>query len=92
MVLFPTLHICTFVYSGLVECNGQSEWQLVSVVDNSQHVSLFAVEEAKQEEGARDNVKTVKLGADGETDRVLMEKGNWREGTGHRWYIVGLLQ
>ena len=40
---------------------------------------LPAVEEARQEEGVRDNVKTVKLEADGETDRVLMEKGNWRE-------------
>ena len=49
---------------------------------------LPAVEEARREEGARDNVKTVKLEADGETDRVLMEKGNWRERdrvTGHRW-------
>ena len=70
------------VHSGLVECNGQSEWELLSVVDNSQRVSLermVSVEEARQEEDARDNVKTVKLEADGETDRVLIEKGNWRE-------------
>ena len=48
-------------------------------MDNSQRGSrerMVAVEEARQEEGARDNVKTE---ADGETDRVLMEKGNWRE-------------
>ena len=48
-------------------------------MDNSQCESLermVAVEEARQEEGARGNVKTVKLEADGETDRVLIEKGN----------------
>ena len=51
-------------------------------MDNSQRESLermVAVEEARQEEGARGNVKTVKLEADGKTDRVLIEKGNWRE-------------
>ena len=66
----------------------------MSVVNNSQRGSqkriieklrytldckLPAVEEARREEGVRDNLKTVKLEAHGETDRVLMEKGNWRE-------------
>ena len=59
-------------------------------MDNSQHGSLermVAVEEARQEEGARDNVQTVKLEADGETDRVLMEKGNWRERDGAQMVV-----
>ena len=77
------------MYSGLVESNGQSEWVLFSVVNNSQRGSqermisklrytvdfkLPAVLEARQGNDERDRLKVEKLEAEKERDRARVEK------------------
>ena len=77
------------VYSGLVESRGQSEWELLSIVDNSQHGSLErmieklrytvdcklpAVEEARRGGEERDRARVEKWEAEGERDRARVEK------------------
>ena len=84
------------VYSGFVESRGQSEWELLSIVDNSQRGSqermveklrytvdckLPAFEEARRGDGERDKVRVEKWEAEGERDRARMEK---REAEGER--------
>ena len=84
-VLFLTLCI---LYSGLVESICQSEWELLSVVDNSQRGSRqrmvekmkYFVEIAKKEVN-RDRVRVGIQAAEGERDRARMEK---REAEGER--------
>ena len=78
-VLFLTLCI---LYSGLVESICQSEWELLSVVDNSQRGSRqrmvekmkYFVEIAKKEVN-RDRVRVGIQAAEGERDRARVEKG-----------------
>ena len=69
------------VYSGLVESSGQSQWELVSIVDNSQRGSQermvekmkYLVEIAKKEVN-RDRVRVKIQAAEGERDRARVEK------------------
>ena len=76
------------VYSGLVESSGQSQWELVSIVDNSQRGSQermvekmkYLVEIAKKEVN-RDRVRVKIQAAEGERDRARVEK---REAEGER--------
>ena len=76
------------VYSGLVESRGQSEWELLSIVDNSQRGSLermvekmkYLVEISKKEVN-RDRVRVEIQAAEGERDRARVEK---REAEGER--------
>ena len=70
------------MYTGLVESCGQSEWELLSVVDNSQRGSLermvekvhHFVEIANQREIERDRARVEKREAELERDRIRQEK------------------
>ena len=89
--------MCSFLTSGLIEGSGQSEWELLSVVDNSQRGSLErrveklqyavsfklpAIEElVRQAEGERDRARMEKREAEGERDRMVVGK---REAEGER--------
>ena len=76
------------VYSGLVESSGQSQWELLSVVGNSQRGSRermvekmkYLVEIAKKEVN-KDKVRVEIQAAEGERDRARVEK---REAEGER--------
>ena len=69
------------VYSGLVESRGQPEWDLLSIVDNSQRGSRermvekmqHFVEIAKEREEERDRARVEKQEAEGERDRARVE-------------------
>ena len=84
------------MYSGLVESKGQSEWELLSIVDNSQRGSLErmveklrytvdrklpAVEEARRGDGEKDRARVEKREVEGERDRARVEK---RQAEGER--------
>ena len=84
------------VYSGLVESSGQSEWELLSIVDSSQRGSrermveklrytvdckLPAFEEDRRGDGERDRARVEKWEAEEERDRARVEK---REAEGER--------
>ena len=70
------------VYSGLVESRGQSEWELLSIVDSSQRGSLermvekmqHFVEIGKKREEERNRARVEKQEAEGERDRARVEK------------------
>ena len=82
--------MCSFLTSGLIEGSGQCEWELLSVVDNSQRGSLErrveklqytvsfklpAIEEVvRQVEGERDRARMEKREAEGERDRMRVDK------------------
>ena len=80
--------MCTVVLSvflllsGLVESSGQSEWELLSVVNNSQRGSQermieklrYTVDCKLQVEAERDRARVEKQEAEGERDRVRVEK------------------
>ena len=57
-------HYCTYITSGLIESSGQSEWELLSVVNNSKRGSLERIVEKLQ------CVAECKLQAAAETSRA----------------------
>ena len=69
--------ICVrFCTSGLIEGSGQSEWELLSVVDNSQRGSLERIVE-KQQYTVSFKLPAIEEAvgqAESETDRAWMEK------------------
>ena len=84
------------MYSGLVESRGQSQWELLSIVNNSQRGSLErmveklrytvdrklpAVDEARRGDGEKDRVKVEKREVEGERDSARVEK---RQAEGER--------